>query len=209
MGDQTVSAAGPVTADRVEVEAEHLLHEGGFEAMSVRALGERLGVSRQVVYTHFGGVDGLLDALHVRASSYLAAAVGSVDPPPGTLEHFLAGTGAYIGVARRHPHLYQLLFEQPVADYRPSPAARRAGRASFGHIVASADAWLHGAATSVADVESSWDPHATELARAVWTAGHGFVVLERVGYASAAETDRLAAATVSALLAGWAEQPGG
>ena len=49
---------------------------------------------------------------------------------------------------------------------------------------------------------------ATELARAVWTAGHGFVVLERAGYATIDETDRLAAATVRALLAGWAVPPG-
>ncbi len=196
-------------ADDVVDAAEELLRQGGFEALSVRAVGERVGASRQVVYTHFGGVDGLLDALHVRASSYLAQAVESADADPGTVEQFLAGTEAYIGVARQHPHLYQLLFERPVADYRPSADAARAGRAAFGHIVATADAWLHGSAQSVPDDEASWDRSATELARALWTAGHGFVVLERVGYATTGETDRLAEATVRALLSGWSIQPDG
>ena len=78
MGDAILLGDGPVTADHVIDAAERLLREGGFDAMSVRAVGERLGVSRQVVYTHFGGVDGLLDALHVRASGYLARSVGAV-----------------------------------------------------------------------------------------------------------------------------------
>ena len=77
MSDASVIGEGPVTADHVTDAAERLLREGGFDAMSVRAVGERLGVSRQVVYTHFGGVDGLLDALHERASGYLAGSVGA------------------------------------------------------------------------------------------------------------------------------------
>lgn len=204
-----LEANARLQADDVVDAAEHLLRTGGFEALSVRAVGDRLGMSRQVVYTHFGGVDGLLDALHIRASSYLADAVAATSDERGTVEQFLAGTNAYIGVAREHPHLYQLLFERPVVDYRPSADAVRAGRVAFGHIVAAADAWLHGAARSVPDDEASWDDGATELARALWTAGHGFVVLERVGYAAAHETDRLAEATVRAVLSGWSIQPEG
>lgn len=209
MNDLRAAATNrPVTSEDVVDAAEQLLRAGGFESLSVRAVGERLGVSRQVVYTHFGGVDGLLDALHRRASRYLSESVGAVPAEPGTVEHFVGATRSYIDVAREHPHLYQLLFGQPVADYRPSSEASRAGRASFGHIVVSADAWLHGSAGSVPADEATWDRDATELARAVWTAGHGFVVLERAGYATVDETDRLAAATVRALLAGWSVPPG-
>ena len=188
--------------------AEELLAGGGFDALSVRQLAQHLGSSRQVVYTHFDGVDGLFDALHERASSYLAAAVANAEGAIGTVDHMVAATRAYVLVARRHPDLYRLAFEQPVPDYAPSDTARRAGRASFGHVVVAADAFLHDPATAVADEPPSWPPASIDLARAAWTASHGFVVLERAGYATADETDRLAATAVRSMLAGW-PRPGG
>lgn len=183
--------------------AESLLDDGGFERLSVRHLAERLGVSRQVVYTHFGGVDGLLDALHERGSAYLSEALAATGDDADRTDHIVAATLAYLEVARRHPHLYRLVFEQPVPDYVPSSAARRVGRTSFGHVVVATDAWLRGVATAVPDDPSTWDPAAVDLARATWTSAHGFAVLERVGYADRAETDRLVVTAVRAMLDGW------
>lgn len=194
---------GEVTAEQVVDVAAALLDEGGFDALSVRRVADRLGVSRQVVYTHFGGMRGLLDALHVRASSSLSELVAGLDEPLGTSDHLVAAARAYVAMGRERPHHYQLLFEQPVADYTPSAAAHAAGLASFGHVVESADAWLHGTSVVEPDDPSSWRGDSTELARVLWTAGHGFVVLERGGYASVGETDRLVARTVRAVLAGW------
>ena len=106
-------------------------------------------------------MDGLLDALHIETSARLSAAVADVTERPGTVEHLLAGTRVYIDMARRRPYHYQLLFERPLPDYSPSAEAQDAGRASFGHIVAAADAWLHEEHTTIPERETSWDREAT------------------------------------------------
>ncbi|MEM8746309.1 MAG: helix-turn-helix domain-containing protein, partial [Actinomycetota bacterium] len=70
-----------VSADAVVDAAEVLLAEAGFDGMSVRRIADAVGVSRQVVYTHFGGMDGLLDELHRRLSQRLIDAATSVSEP--------------------------------------------------------------------------------------------------------------------------------
>lgn len=183
--------------------AEALLERGGFDGLSVRHLADELGVSRQVVYTHFGGVDGLLDALHRRGSNRLAGALSGAIGEPGTEDHVVSVAMGYLGVARRHADLYRLVFEQPVPDHRPSDEERSAARTAFGHVVAAVDAWLHERVTTVPNQPATWPPDAVDLARAAWTSTHGFVVLERVGFADRSETDRLVATAIRALLAGW------
>ncbi|MFK8025751.1 MAG: TetR/AcrR family transcriptional regulator [Ilumatobacter sp.] len=205
--ERPATAATPsrsvTSADDVLDAAEALLASGGFDQLSVRSIATRLAVSRQVVYTHFGGMGGLLDGLHRRLSSRLIAAVDAAagDDAPvgrGTTEHILRAAAAYRSVARRWPELYQLVFEQPVPDHAVGDAALAEGRAAFGRIVELADAWL---ACSRGTPPTNRD--ATELARAVWSATHGFVVLERVGFASVDETDALANRATVSMLAGW------
>ena len=148
-------------------------------------------------------MDGLLDALHTETSARLTSLAAAVVADLGTTEYLVALTQAYIDMARQRPHHYQLVFERPLPDYVPSDAAQRAGRASFGHIVAAADAWLHTEPESAPDRPASWNRAATDLARVLWTTSHGFVALERAGYATEADTNALSARSVRAILAGW------
>ncbi|MEM9747555.1 MAG: TetR/AcrR family transcriptional regulator [Actinomycetota bacterium] len=188
-----------VSADAVVDAAEVLLAEAGFDGMSVRRIADAVGVSRQVVYTHFGGMDGLLDELHRRLSQRLIDAATSVSEPTGTTAHLLAATAGYRSVARRWPDAYQLVFERPVADYSIGPDAERFGLESFGHVVDAAEAWLR----VTAEVGRPRRSDAIDLARAVWSTAHGFVVLERVGFADPSDTDRLCDRAIRAILAGW------
>lgn len=177
-------------------EAERLLGEGGFEALSARRLADALGASRQVVYTHFDGMHGLFDALHQRLSDRLTDAVVTAGDDPGSTDHLLAATAGYRHIARTWPELYQLVFERPVADYRPGVEAVRVSRACFGHVIAGCGAWLdrHG---------RPGDDGGLALARALMSATHGFMTLERVGLATPAETEELSGRTITALLDGW------
>lgn len=204
MSDEHPRRRAPsMSTNEVVDAAERLLDDVGFEGFSVRSLAARLGVSRQVVYTHFDGVDGVFDALHRRATGYLAEAIDRAVGARGSVEHLVDATAAYIRVARSHPHLYRLAFEAPVPDYEPSAATRRAARASFGHVVVAAEAHLRDAVDSVPDDPTTWSPDAIDLARSTWTTAHGYAVLERVGYARPDETDRLVDRSIRALLAGW------
>ncbi len=178
--------------------AETLLDHDGFDGISVRRLADAVGVSRQVVYTHFGGMNGLLDALHERLSRRLTEAMDAVDATPGTTEYLLAGAAGYRHAARRWPELYQLVFERPVPDYVVGTDTAAASVRSFEPIVTMSGDWLrtHGQpdATRI---------NAIDLARSMWSSLHGFIVLERVGFATEPETDRLSQRAIEALLRGW------
>jgi AcrR family transcriptional regulator len=54
---------GSLTVQGIVEEATALADEGGLAALSMRALGRRLGVEGMAVYHHFANKDALLDAL--------------------------------------------------------------------------------------------------------------------------------------------------
>lgn len=207
-------ARGAVTGLDVVDAALGIVDAGGFEALSVRRVADALGVSRQVVYTHHGSMTGLLDALHRHASSLLAHDVGSAPGERGTVEHLQACTAVYLSGARERPALYQLLFGPAVAGFTPSALAQQESIASFGHIVAAVDAYLHPAADRKSDQEgdratdpadpadpASWPSDAIDLAQLLWSGVHGLIDLERAGHATRERTDALSVELVRRLVA--------
>ncbi|MEM9458362.1 MAG: TetR/AcrR family transcriptional regulator [Myxococcota bacterium] len=201
----TESARGRITAERVLEAARELLEAEGFAALSVRRLAEALGVSRQVVYTHFGGMDGLLGALHRLGSRLLAEDVAALPARPGGDARVLAGAQAYVDAARERPALFDLVFARPVPDYVPDRQTVVASRAAFGCLVAVTTQWLagRGGKRSSAQHVARRDREAVTLARVLWSTTHGHVVLERAGHARASETDALVRAAVRSVLRGW------
>ncbi|MFT4974397.1 MAG: AcrR family transcriptional regulator [Myxococcota bacterium] len=185
--------------------AQALLEAEGFGALSARRLAETLGASRQVAYTHFGGMDGLLQKLHRRGAQLLARDVAAVDAIQGSDGQISAIFSAYVAAARTRPALFSLLFGAPVPHYTPDRDTLLAARACFGHMVAAAAAWLavrRGAEPPPPHV--AWqDSHALDLARALWATAHGLIALEQAQHALSGDTDRLVEATAAAVLAGW------
>jgi AcrR family transcriptional regulator len=65
----------------------------GFAAVSIDAVASAAGVTRAVLYQHFGGLDGMLDALVQRSTQRAARAVEAVvddGPSPTTLRAAMA-----------------------------------------------------------------------------------------------------------------------
>jgi AcrR family transcriptional regulator len=105
--------------------AAELLDEGGPEAVTLRAVGARAGVSRGAPYGHFPDKDHLLAA--VAAESWTAvgdeldALIADTRPAPAErLERALQGLMA---VGRRRPHAYALMFSAPADDHPEALAA--------------------------------------------------------------------------------------
>ncbi len=199
----TPSPPSGVRADDVVDAAERLIGERGLHRLSVRALADELGVSRQVVYTHFGGMQGVFEALHLRSGRYLADGVRRLEEASGSDARLLAAGHAYVREARDRPGLFELTFGHPIAGYEPSRETTAELRRVFhDHIVTLVRDWL--------DANGLADRHdAIEGARVFWSAVHGLVTLERAGHARLEETDTLVDRTVTALLAGWrAASPG-
>lgn len=93
--------------------AEAVFAERGIHAASMEDIAERAGVTKPVVYDHFGSKDGLVAAVVLRAGALLGrqvlAAVDAATDPPDKLA---AGLRAYFGfMAQRRASWTALLTE--------------------------------------------------------------------------------------------------
>ena len=107
--------------------ASALLDLGGVEAVTLREVGARSGVSRSAAYRHFADKESLLAVLATNALSELGDAlevlVASDDPPRDILRSALL---SLIDIGRTRPHLYRLMFTPPAGD--PTAARQVAER---------------------------------------------------------------------------------
>ncbi|MFF5075557.1 TetR/AcrR family transcriptional regulator [Actinoplanes sp. NPDC000266] len=108
--------------------AAELLDHGGLEAVTLRAVGARAGVTRGAPYRHFADKESLLVAVGTRSWDELGDRVSAVrtDASLAPVEKLRALLSAFIDVARRQPHLYRLMFSRPPGD--PTALARAAQR---------------------------------------------------------------------------------
>ena len=63
--------------------AEELLDEGGVTGLTMRALGERIGFTPPVIYSHFDGKDAVIGAVADAALSVVTRIVAEVGQTPG------------------------------------------------------------------------------------------------------------------------------
>ncbi|PXX12962.1 TetR/AcrR family transcriptional regulator [Mycolicibacterium moriokaense] len=104
-----------------------LLDAGGPEAVTLREVGARTGVSRSAPYRHFADKDALLTALATNAVRELGdtlEVLASSDDPPG--QCLRAALLSLVTIGRAKPHLYRLMFTTPAGD--PTAAVQAAER---------------------------------------------------------------------------------
>lgn len=115
-----------------------LLDLGGPEAVTLREVGARAGVSRGAPYRHFADKDSLLTAVAIESWERIADQVHALRTDPGltAAEKLRGALGALISVGRDRPHLYRVMCSDPAGD--PAEAVRAAGRSQdeFRDIVA-------------------------------------------------------------------------
>ncbi|WP_433697075.1 TetR/AcrR family transcriptional regulator [Nocardiopsis sp. CA-288880] len=146
----TRTEAAAATRSALVRAASELLDEGGPDAVTLRGVGARAGVSRGAPYGHFENKEHLLTRLAIDAWNSLADKVEQLraapDAPPA--ERLERAVLELIGVGRRQPHLYALMFSAPVDDPEAAEAASRlenAFLAIVADVVGEADALRYGA----------------------------------------------------------------
>jgi len=155
-----------------------LLADEGPSAVKARTVASASGLSTMVVYSHFGGVPELLDAVIVEGFRRLAedfSRLPATDDPVADLCSLALTTRRH---AHANPHLYDLMFGlSKRATYRP---AREQCRASGDKSTAARGTWQHLVAACARLVASGRvHPHdPDELAGQLWSMVHGFVTLE-------------------------------
>lgn len=103
------TAIAPV-GERLLAGARRALEESGPEGLRARSLAAEAGASTQALYTCFGGMPGLLEALIAEGfaefAEYIAATPRSEDP----VADFFAKGWAYGDWSLAHPRLYRLMY---------------------------------------------------------------------------------------------------
>jgi AcrR family transcriptional regulator len=147
--------------------ARELAETGGWEAVTMRRLAERVEYSQPVLYSHFKGRADIVRAVALEGFAELADQLRSARagaPSPVAALHALAA--AYLRFAQSQPAVYDAMFVMPVdlpfavAD---TPAVTRSG---FSEMLAALTPLAGGR-----DIET--------LGEITWSALHGLAALAR------------------------------
>lgn len=119
--------AAATTRSALVCAAADLLDGGGPEAVTLRAVGGRAGVSRGAPYGHFSDKAHLLAQLAVDAWDALAEAVEQLrsDPSASPSSRLERAVLTLVELGRRRPHLYALMFSTPADDVETTRASSR------------------------------------------------------------------------------------
>lgn len=177
-------------------EAVRVIQVQGVEMLTLRAVGQRLGVSRTALYRHFADKAALLAAVGregfrtLRLELLLAWGTG------GPAE-FQAMGAAYVRFAVDHPSHYRVMFGGFVRS-EPDPEFAEDAAGAFQALV-DAIRFLQGTGDMRAD-----DP--VQLARYIWAVVHGVAMLAIDGQLDHkdATVDELTRFALERLLAGTA-----
>lgn len=167
-------------ADLVAAGAR-LLEREGLTALSARGVAAEAGTSTMALYTHFGGMTGLLDALAADVFDRFAAALTQVRHTADPVADFLAIGLAYHDFALANPQRYLLMFgtSAPASVARSRPDMTAADDRS--HRTASFEA-LRGAVRRMMAAGRIRTDDELAVAGRLWSLNHGAVMLELAGF---------------------------
>jgi AcrR family transcriptional regulator len=112
-------------------EAFRVIEDAGLEALSLREVARRLGVSHQAPYKHFPSRDHILAEIIARCFDEFAAFLDQ--RPAGKAPHDdMKGMGLqYMTYAKLHPVKYRLMFNTPMPDPDAHPEMMRNAQRAF------------------------------------------------------------------------------
>jgi AcrR family transcriptional regulator len=168
---------------RLVAAAIRLLEDSGPEALQARKVAAEIGASTMAVYTHVGGMRQLVAAIAGEGFARLNGRLAQV-PETGDPIADLFGLGAaYRAHAVANPQLYRVMFGVTTpGGYRLATtdmnelmsSGHDPGRAAFGHLVRGV--------TRVIEAGSGTGEDAVQVASQIWSATHGYVLLEIAGF---------------------------
>ena len=164
--------------------AVQLIGEAGVEALTLREIGLRVGVSRAAPYRHFQDKADLLAAVALEGFRLLRRDLEAVldTVQVDEVKRLVALSKAYVGFGVRHPAHYRTMFGRPWGNKAQYPALAQEGEATS-HILV--ERIIQGQATGHL---VPGDTH--QVARLVWSLLHGIVMLEGDEHLSGTSTER-------------------
>jgi AcrR family transcriptional regulator len=112
-----IRLTGAQRRDQILGVTEALAEREGFHALTMEAVARAAGVTRPVVYGHFGDLPGLVDALLDRVTEQALAQLEDVMPDrlavDSTRDALLISVRGYLDAVRAHPHTWRLILMPP------------------------------------------------------------------------------------------------
>ena len=161
-----------------------LLEHDGLQALQARKVAAAVGASTMAVYTHFGGMTGLIDAIAGEAFARFAQALTEVPQTEDPVADFFAMGIAYRRFALANPQRYQFIFgiSSPEAITRNRADLTVTGSAtSLREPSVSFEALVHTVRRMIAAGRIR-DDGELAIAGRFWSLIHGAVTLEMAGF---------------------------
>ncbi len=183
--------------------ARGMLEASGPEALRARGLTAEIGASTQAIYTLFGGMPGLFEALVADGFTGLTRYVDAVPQTDDPVADFFARGGAYCDWALTNPQCYRLMFGltkglQVQSGLEITATGRLAnfpeGQAAIELMVRSLDRVIDAGRVSPVD--------SVVAAGQFLSATHGYVLLEIAGAFGQGQGLQIIASVASNLMVG-------
>ena len=175
--------ADPAVRARLIEAAAHVLGEEGPSGLSTRKLAAEVGTSTMAVYTHFGGLPGLVAAVVEEGFARLRQHMADVPHSDDPLTDLALLGMAYRSNALDNPNLYAVMFGTvPLGAFRRS-AEERTGHDTFDVLVAAVARAMDAGALRRLDPE--------HVAGQLWSSLHGYVMLELAGFMTPQDADKV------------------
>ncbi|BCO37627.1 TetR/AcrR family transcriptional regulator [Mycobacterium heckeshornense] len=204
------SQTEPSGRDKLLHAAVGLLDDHGPDALQTRKVANAAGTSTMAVYTHFGGMRGLIAEIAQEGLRQFAAAL-AVPPTSDPVADLVATGIAYRRYAMARPHMYRLMFGSTSAHGINAPAHNLLAVSvaeindrypSFAHVVRAVHRSMLAGRITAGSADN--DAAVVAIAAQFWALIHGFVMLELAGHyagGAAAVEPVLAAGTANLLVA--------
>lgn len=159
--------------DLLQAAMDLLAETGSEEAVSMRAVATRAGVSVPAVYLHFADKQALLDAVCVEVfeALHLAMKAASEDAPH-VFEALRRQGVAYVDFALANPEHYRIVMmrahPQGAAAPPGAPSDMEIAGGAFGHLVATVEGCI---------AAGVFHGEAIPMALRLWAAAHGIAAL--------------------------------
>jgi AcrR family transcriptional regulator len=157
--------------------AGRLLVEEGPQALSMRRVAREVNASTQVLYTMFGGKDGLANELFLEGFERLAGAHGAARRSEDPLRHLYERAEVYFENALANPNYYRVMFSDAIPGFKPSEETLAKTWGTFDALTEAVRACAQ-AGLFAREVEE--EPR--EAALSLWSAAHGVVSLHIAGH---------------------------
>jgi AcrR family transcriptional regulator len=147
-----------------------LIAKQGVENLTLRLLGEQLGVSRSALYRHFSDKQTLLVRVAEEGFAQFGDALEAARASAGHPDVFIRMAQAYFAFAQKNPGQYRVMFDASVLQKAHTAKLRSAAKRSF--------ASLHDEVVRESAVPQGRSPEFIRArALGLWSLLHGYSML--------------------------------